>query len=290
MSIESRMEQNYPLKHVTSLGVGGRAAYFFRPRNEEEIREAYGFAIKRNLPLVIMGYGTNLLIRDTGIYGLVLQIGDNLSGVRVEGQTIHAKAGCLLSSVSKLAAYHGLTGLEFAVGIPGGIGGACFMNAGAYGGEIGPFVQKLNWIKGETKGTFDAKDYTYSYRMSNLQQEELVVTEVTLQLAPGDKNQILAQMEDFQQQRRAKQPLEHKNAGSTFKRPKGHFVGPLLEQARLKGMRIGDAMVSPKHAGFIVNTGDATATDVLALIFHIQKVIDEQFGVKLDPEIRILGE
>mgnify|MGYP000920401586 CR=1 FL=1 len=281
--------RDYPLSQVTSLGVGGPADYFARPTTETDLISALKFAEENKLDVVVLGYGTNVLVRSGGIRGLVIQLADNFAHVRVEGCTITASAGCLFSSVSKLAAHHSLTGLEFAVGIPGSIGGAVFMNAGAYDGEIGPLVRRVNFVSASGRGQWDADEFSYAYRHSRVQQENVVVTSVVLELKRGDQRQILAHMEELQQKRRARQPLEFPSAGSTFKRPAGHYVGPMIEQAGLKGFRIGGAEVSTKHAGFVVNRGGATAEDFLQVIEHIQLEIKRRFNVDLEPEIRILG-
>lgn len=221
-----------------------------------------------------------------------MQIAAPFAKASVEGRILTATTGCLLSSLSKLAFHHGLSGLEFSVGIPGGLGGATFMNAGAYGGEIGPLVRSVQLVQNGVVKTWNRQELNFSYRSSRFQQEGAVpiVTQVELELAPMDPAAILQKMNDLQNQRRSKQPLEYPSAGSTFKRPPDHYVGPLIEKAGLKGFRIGGAEVSTKHAGFIVKTGDATARDFLDLIATIQTVIKEKFGVSLEPEIRILGE
>jgi len=282
--------RDYPMANLTSLGVGGPADLLCRPTNIAEIQQALQFAESEKLPVTIIGYGSNLLVTDKGIRGLVIQIADNYAHARVEGEVIIATAGCLFSSISKLAAKHSLTGLEFAVGIPGSLGGAVFMNAGAYGGEIGPLVEQIQWVTATETGVWDKSEFTYSYRCSRVQTEQVVVAEVKLRLQPGDQQAILQQMHELQAQRRARQPLDQPSAGSVFKRPPNHYVGPMIEAAGLKGYRIGGAEVSTKHAGFIVNTGGATAQDVLDLIQHIQQTIKREFGVDLQPEVRIIGE
>lgn len=284
--------RNYPLANLTSLGVGGPADYFIQPSSLEEVVQAQRFALERGLPLTVIGYGTNLLIKDGGIRGVVVQLAAPFARVWVEGSIISATTGCLLSSLSKLALQHGLSGLEFAVGIPGGLGGAAFMNAGAYGGEVGPLIRSVQLVQDGIPKTWGREELGFSYRNSRFQSEASapIVTQVELELVPGDRRAILEKMNELQSQRRSKQPLEFPSAGSTFKRPPGHYVGPLIEQAGLKGFRIGGAEVSVKHAGFIVKRGPATAKDFLDLISLIQTVIWEKFGVKLEPEIRILGE
>lgn len=284
--------RNYPLANLTSLGVGGPADFFIQPSTLAEVVQAQRFALDGGYPLTIIGYGTNLLIKDGGIRGVVMQIAAPFAKASVEGRILTATTGCLLSSLSKLAFHYGLSGLEFSVGIPGGLGGATFMNAGAYGGEIGPLVRSVQLVQNGVVKTWNRQELNFSYRSSRFQQEGAVpiVTQVELELAPMDPAAILQKMNDLQNQRRSKQPLEYPSAGSTFKRPPDHYVGPLIEKAGLKGFRIGGAEVSTKHAGFIVKTGDATARDFLDLIATIQTVIKEKFGVSLEPEIRILGE
>lgn len=284
--------KDYPLALVTSLGVGGPADFFIRARNVQEIVQAQRFALEENYPLTVIGYGTNLLIRDGGIRGVVIQLAEPFANATVKGNQLTATTGCLFGSLSKLALHHSLSGLEFAVGIPGGLGGATFMNAGAYGGEIGPLITEVRFVQNGCEGTWNREEFSFSYRSSRLQAEAspTIVTSVTLELKPGDPQIIVETMGNLQAQRRSKQPLEYPSAGSTFKRPEGHYVGPLIEQAGLKGFRIGGAEVSTKHAGFLIKTGEATAQDFLDLIAHIQQVIFQKHGVSLEPEIRIIGE
>lgn len=282
--------KNFPMAQLTSLGVGGPADYLCKPKSIAEIQEALRYAQSNQLPITVIGYGSNLLVTDKGIRGMVIQLAENFASAAVEGTRIRATAGCLFSSVSKLAAYHGLTGLEFAVGIPGSLGGAIYMNAGAYDGEIGPLVEEVTWVTADEVGVWTKSEFTYSYRHSRVQTAEVIVAEAVLQLQPGDQGAILAKMKELQARRKARQPLDQPTAGSTFKRPPGIYVGPLIEEANLKGFSIGGAQVSTKHAGFIVNTGGATAQDVLDLIAHIQKTIKTKYNVDLQPELRIIGE
>lgn len=282
--------KNFPMAQLTSLGVGGPADYLCKPKSIAEIQEALRYAQSNQLPITVIGYGSNLLVTDKGIRGMVIQLAENFASAAVEGTRIRATAGCLFSSVSKLAAYHGLTGLEFAVGIPGSLGGAIYMNAGAYDGEIGPLVEEVTWVTADEVGVWTKSEFTYSYRHSRVQTAEVIVAEAVLQLQPGDQGAILAKMKELQARRKARQPLDQPTAGSTFKRPPGLYVGPLIEEANLKGFSIGGAQVSTKHAGFIVNTGGATAQDVLDLIALIQKTIKTKYNVDLQPELRIIGE
>lgn len=282
--------KDFPMAYLTSLGVGGPADYLCKPTNPNEIQAALIYGKTNKLPITVIGYGSNLLITDKGIRGLVIQLAENIARAHVEGNIITASAGCLFGSISKLAAYHSLSGLEFAIGIPGSLGGALYMNAGAYNGEIGPLVEEVTWVTDAEIGVWNKEEFIYSYRQSRIQTDNVIVAEAKLKLQPDNQAEILAKMKDFQAQRQARQPLDMPSAGSTFKRPPGHYVGPLIEAAKLKGYRIGGAKISTKHAGFIVNTGGATAQDVLDLIAHIQKTIKAEFNIELQTEIKILGE
>lgn len=282
--------RNFPMNQITSLGVGGPADYFYKPENITEIQQGLQYAQKHDLPITIIGYGTNLLVTDKGIRGLVIQIADNFAHADVKGTLITATSGCLFNSISRLAACHSLTGLEFAIGIPGSLGGAVYMNAGAYDGEIGPLIEKVTWVTAENVGIWDKDSFTYSYRHSRAQEEQVVIVEAQIRLKNGEQKSIYAKMKEFQTKRHARQPFDQPCAGSTFKRPEGYYVGPMIEKANLKGYTIGGAQVSTKHAGFIINTGNATAQDVLDLIAFIQKTIKEKHGVDLEPEIRTIGE
>lgn len=284
------LQRNFPMRFASSLGVGGPADFFLRPRSLSDIQEGLRFAEVHALPVTLIGYGTNLLITDKGIRGLVIQLADSFAAARVDEHEITATAGCLFGSLSRLALLHGLTGLEFAIGIPGGLGGALYMNAGAYNGEIGPLVKRVTWVSPAGAGSWTNDEFTYSYRMSRIQREKVIVTEAVLSLEPGCRETIEAQMLELQTQRRARQPLEFASAGSTFKRPPGRYVGPMIEEAGLKGFTIGGAQVSTKHAGFLINVGTDRAQDFLDLIAYIQCVVQDKYSVRLEPEIRILGE
>ena len=282
--------KNFPMDQLTSLGVGGPADFLCKPKSVAEIQAALNYAREHQLPVTIVGYGSNLLVTDKGIRGLVIQLAEHFAQAHVVGAKIRATAGCLLSSLSKLAAHHSLTGLEFAVGIPGSLGGAIYINAGAYGGEIGPLIEEITWVTADEVGVWRKADFNYGYRHSRVQTDRVIVAEAVVQLKPGNKDEILKAMKELQARRIAHQPLDQPSAGSTFKRPPGHYVGSMIEAANLKGYQIGGAQVSTKHAGFIVNTGSATAQDVLELIAHIQKTIKAKFDVDLQPELQIVGE
>lgn len=283
-------KQDYLMSQVTSFGVGGPADYFCQPTNIEEIQIALHFGNQHNLPITVIGYGTNLLVCDKGIRGLVIQIAQSYAHASVSDTLLTATAGCITSGVSKLAAYHSLTGMEFAVGIPGSFGGALYMNAGAYGGEIGPLVESVTWVTADQVGTWNREEYTYSYRHSRAQDERVILAQAQLKLELSDQATIYNKMQELQERRLEKQPLEWPSAGSTFKRPPGHYVGTMIEECKLKGYQIGGAQISTKHAGFIINAGGATAQDIFDLIAYIQKTIKERYNVDLETEVRIIGE
>ena len=243
-----------------------------------------------DVPVTVIGNGSNLLVRSGGIRGLVIRICRNLRGVEVNGDRIRAQAGTMMSSLSMAAADCDLGGLTFASGIPGTIGGGVYMNAGAYGGEMSQVVTLVEGynMAGEPF-RYSRPDLHFGYRFSRLMKENKIITHVTVQLPPGQRENLLAEMVDFNRRRAEKQPLTFFSAGSTFKRPEGAFAAQLIDECGLKGARIGGAQVSEKHAGFLINRG-GTAEDFLALMAHVQRVVYRQKGVKLEPEIKILGE
>ena len=237
----------------------------------------------------MIGNGSNLLVSDQGYAGIVLVVGKHMSRIEVRDCYLEAEAGALMSQVAKAAKEHGLTGLEFAAGIPGTIGGGAVMNAGAYGGEMSQVVTAVTVVNrnGEIM-ELDNSTMEYGYRTSVIQNQSFVVTKVTFRLQPGDPEQIAAKMEELAIRRREKQPLEYPSAGSTFKRPEGHFAGQLIMEAGLRGYSVGGAKVSEKHCGFIINTGNATAEDVKDVIWEVQRRVKERFHVELEPEIKFL--
>ena len=275
----------------TTFEIGGPADWMALPSTAAEAACVLRAASLCSVPLTVMGNGSNLLVRDKGIRGVVLKIGERMSSVRREGELVIAGAGALLSEVSGFAAQAGLTGLEFAVGIPGSIGGAVFMNAGAYDGEISSVVEQVTAVGPDgTVQTYSASDIHFSYRHSIFQENRCVICEIRLKLRPGDKENIAALMADLTRRRESRQPLEWPSAGSTFRRPPGFFAGTLVEQAGCKGLRCGNAQVSEKHAGFIINAGQASAADVQELIHTVQERVRQKSGVDLWTEIIILGE
>ena len=242
------------------------------------------------VPFFVVGNGSNLLVDDDGYRGVVAQVGPGMSRITVEGKRLVAQAGASMAQAARAALEQGLTGLEFASGIPGTVGGGVVMNAGAYGGEMSRVVEQVNVVsrEGETL-CLENETMEFGYRTSVIKNSPFVVTEVTFLLEKGDRKEIQAMMEDLAARRREKQPLEYPSAGSTFKRPAGHFAGKLIMDAGLSGFQVGGARVSEKHCGFIVNTGDATARDVRAVMGEVQRRVKEQFRVDLEPEVVLLG-
>jgi len=279
------------MKKHTTFGIGGPVDIMALPRDEDDVRTLISFCRQRDIPLFIFGMGSNLLVRDGGIRGIAIKLGENLDAVDVIGDIIQAQAGVKLATLARIAAFHSLTGLEFAEGIPGSLGGAVVMNAGAYNGEMESIVIDVTAIGPDSNlQTFKAQEMQFSYRHSIFQRNEFIVLSARLQLVSGERQEIENRMHEYARRREEKQPLDKPSAGSIFKRPQGFYVGPMLEELGLKGFRIGGAQVSAKHAGFIVNSGQATASDVLQLINYIQEKARERFGVELQTEIRVVGE
>ncbi len=278
-----------PMKNHTSFRTGGNAKLFIVPKNDGEIKEILSLCRKENVPYFVLGNGSNILVPDEGINDkVVIYLGDNLSYIELTNEnTLLVGAGTKLIQLCRFALKNSLTGLEFAYGIPGSVGGAVYMNAGAYGGEMKDVLVKSNHINSDgTDGFFEGENLNLSYRHSAYAGKDMIITSVVLKLKKGDKAEIDAAMKDFLGRRKDKQPLEYPSAGSVFKRPEGYFAGALVEQSGLKGKRIGGAMVSEKHAGFIINYDNATTTDVLELIDYCRETVKEKFGVTLEAEIR----
>ena len=281
-----------PMARFTTFRVGGPADVLVNIDSAAEISVALRAAKAAGVPVTIIGNGSNLLVRDGGIRGLVVRIAQPMSAITREGDVLHAQAGATLPSVAGFAQRSGLAGLAPMAGIPGTMGGAVIMNAGAYGGEMSQVVTRVDAIaRSDGKPIrFEGKSLGVAYRHSAMMDANVIVTNVTLRLAPGDPDAIARQTEELLAARREKQPLEYPSAGSTFKRPEGAFAAKLIDDAGLKGLRVGDAQVSEKHAGFIVNLGNATASDILALMGEVQSRVRARFDVNLEPEVRILGE
>ena len=281
---------NEPMSAHTTLKLGGPADYLVFPRSAEEITALFAEAGSYNLPVTVIGHGSNLLVLDGGIRGLVISVGKNMRGIRREGNSLTAQAGAMLGSVAAEAAEAGLSGLEFASGIPGTVGGGVTMNAGAYGGEMAQVVTRVNGIyPGGGKVSLSREEMEFGYRKSAVTEKNFIVTEAVFELQPGDPAAIRAKMAELNAQRAEKQPLDMPSAGSTFKRPEGYYAAALIDQCGLKGYSCGGARVSMKHAGFLVNTG-TSSRDFLDLMEKVQQIVEERVGVKLEPEIKILGE
>lgn len=289
--IDAWIFRNEPMKNHTTFKVGGPADIFVMPGNTSGLLLVLQICHENNLPYFVIGNGSNLLVRDGGIRGVVISL-KSLTKIRLaDDNRIYAQAGVMMPDLSKTALEYGLAGLEFAEGIPGSIGGGVAMNAGAYGGEIKDIFCKAKVIdKNLQLIEIDLEFMDFGYRKSVVQEQGYIVCGVTMQLAPGDKVEIAAKMADFRGRRQEKQPLEKPSAGSTFKRPPGHFAGKLIMDAGLQGFSIGGAQVSEKHCGFVINKGDATAADILELIQHVQHTVKDKFGVMLETEVKVLGE
>ncbi len=274
----------------TTFRIGGPADCFLQLENEEQLINVQRYLSRVELPFFILGNGSNLLVCDAGYPGVILQIGKMMSEIKVMGCTIKAQAGASMAQVARTALEHGLTGLEFASGIPGTIGGGVVMNAGAYDGEMCQVVKQVRVInrQGEVM-ELDNETMEFGYRTSAVKNNGLTVTEVVFELKSGDKEQIRAKMDDFAARRREKQPLEYPSAGSTFKRPEGNFAGKLIMEAGLRGYQCGGARVSDKHCGFVINAGNATAEDVRDVISEVQRQVKDKFLVELETEVLFLG-
>ena len=281
--------ENVVLAPYTTMRTGGPAALFAEPRNAQQLARVHQWAQEKGLPLLILGNGSNLLIADSGFDGLVIHLGRALSEVSVFANTLTAQAGASLAAAARAAAQASLTGLEFAAGIPGSIGGAVCMNAGAYGGEIAQVIVSARVLTPEGVRTVSKEELTLGYRSSAVMQNGWVVLEATFELTPGNPDQIKATMADLAARRREKQPLQYPSCGSFFKRPVGYYAGALIEQAGLKGYRVGDAQVSEMHAGFVINRGHATSSEIYRLMQEVQRRVQAQFGVTLEPEVRLIG-
>lgn len=280
-----------PMQKHTTFRIGGPADIMILPNSIEELQEILGIIRDADVSYMVIGAGSNLLVSDKGIRGVVIKIGPAFANINIEGNKLIAGAGATLTAISRRAQAASLSGLEFAVGIPGSIGGAIMMNAGAYGGEICQVLESAEVMDslGNIKNYSD-QEMHFGYRHSRLMEEELIALSGTFLLKPDDPELILSRMQDITERRREKQPIDMPCAGSVFKRPPDNYVGPLVEKAGLKGYRIGGAEVSTKHAGFIVNVGGATCKDVLDLIGFVQSTIKEKYNVTLEPEIRVVGE
>ena len=285
-----RVLMNEPMCRHTTFRVGGPADVMFFPQSAEELQRAMALARAQGADVLVTGNGSNLVVRDGGVRGLVIVLGEHMARIGVEGACLRAQAGAMLARVSAAAQEAGLSGLEFASGIPGTLGGGCAMNAGAYGGQLSDVLSCATVLLDGEVRTLSRDEMQMSYRSTLPLRTGGIVLEAKFELHADDPAEIMARMKDLNARRRDKQPLNLPNAGSTFKRPEGHFAGALIEGCGLKGARVGGAQVSEKHAGFIVNTGGATASDILGLIALVQRRVLAETGVALETEVRIVGE
>lgn len=285
------VKQQEPMSRHTTFRIGGPADFYLCPHSTKEVQEIVEICKEEKLPYFVLGNGSNLLVSDRGYRGVVIQLWKNFSDITVKDCCIQAKAGALLSKVAAEALEAGLTGMEFVSGIPGTIGGAAFMNAGAYGGEMKDIIKSVKVLdtQGEAR-VLPKEELKMGYRTSIVKEKGYTVLSVELELTRGNQEEIRNTMEDLKERRTSKQPLEMPSAGSTFKRPEGYFAGKLIMDSGLRGFSVGGAQVSEKHCGFVVNKGGATAMDVLNLIREVQRRVKEQFGVDLETEVRFLGE
>ena len=287
---EENVLENEPMSAHTTFRVGGPADLYVIPEDFDEVRDVLRACDEAGVDRFVLGRGSDLLVSDEGYRGVIVAVADGLTGVSVDGTEMTCQAGVGLREASEMACELGLSGLEFACGIPGSVGGACFMNAGAYDGCIADVLKCVRVLRPDGSfETIDVADLNLGYRRSRVATDGLVVLSATFALQRGDGERIRAKMDDLTARREEKQPLELPSAGSTFKRPEGHFAGKLIMDAGLQGYQVGGAAVSKKHAGFVVNVDDATAADVHAVIEHVQDEVERQFGVSLEPEVRFLG-
>lgn len=288
---EENVFKNEPMCHHTTFKVGGEASLFIRITAKEQLNRLIPFLRKLEIDYFVLGNGSNVLIGDRGYRGVILSIGDGLNAMQINENQITAEAGALLSAISEYAALHGLSGMEFASGIPGTIGGAVVMNAGAYDGDMSMITESVLIINGAGEEMVLSNDsMEFTYRSSAIKNRPYVVHAVTLRLFAGDSVEIHKKMTDFSNQRKEKQPLEYASAGSTFKRPPGKFAGKLIMDAGLRGYSIGGACVSEKHCGFIINRGTATAADILEVINEVKERVYDRFDIRLESEVICLGD
>ena len=288
---EEQVKTEEPMKNHTTFRVGGSARYFVMPRTAEEVAKITELCIQENVPYYIVGNGSNLLVSDKGYDGVIIQIYKQMSQVEVKGNEVYAQAGALLSMIAKRALDAELAGFEFAAGIPGTLGGACVMNAGAYGGEMKDVLKSVTVLDKEGKvRTLAKEELELGYRTSVIAKKGYIVLEAVIELQKGKGEEIKAIMDDLKEKRITKQPLEYPSAGSTFKRPEGYFAGKLIQDAGLRGFQVGGAQVSEKHCGFVINKDGATASDVMELMRQVSDKVYDKFEVRLEPEVKRLGE
>lgn len=284
------IRKNEPMKNHTSFKIGGNADEFCEAHSKEDVCRLIDYANDKGIPYTFIGNGSNILVGDGGVRGLVVKLARGFDKITVDGCEIVSECGALLSKLAAEAYRASLTGLEFASGIPGTLGGGIYMNAGAYGGELKDVIKSVTYLENGVVSEKTAEELDFGYRKSFFTDRNAVILSAVLSLKKGNAEEIKALADEYRMRRTSKQPLNFPSAGSTFKRPDGYFAGKLIEDAGLKGYKIGGARVSEKHSGFIINTGNATAADVIALIKHIQSTVAEKFGVELKTEVKMLGE
>lgn len=284
--------ENASMADYSSFRAGGKASFLVMPESESRFADTLNLLSSEDVEYFVLGNGSNILISDKGYDGVIVKTSKAFSDIKVDGEYICAGAGALLSAVSKKALENSLTGMEFASGIPGSVGGGAFMNAGAYGMEMKDIITEVKLLSRDGKQIFfkDVSEMDYGYRHSVLYDTGDVVLGVKLKLEKGDSLKIKLLMDELMNRRNSRQPVNYYSAGSFFKRPKGHFAGKLIQDAGLKGTRVGDAEVSMLHGGFIINKGNATATDIIRLMHIVQAKVMDEFGIMLEPEVRIIGE
>lgn len=288
---DSNVRCDEPMSSHCTFRAGGTAKYYVIPDEYKKVRDVLRLCVEENIPYYVIGNGSNLLVQDDGFDGVIIEIDSALAKIEINGNEIVAKAGAKLSKIAVKALNESLTGFEFAHGIPGNLGGAVTMNAGAYGGEM---KDVLKWVKvldnnGEMK-TLKAEELELGYRTSIIVKEKMIVLEACIELHEGNRDEIEMHMKELMAKRKEKQPLEYPSAGSTFKRPEGYFAGKLIMDAGLRGYLVGEAQVSEKHCGFVINRGNATAADVRTLMQNVADIVEEKFGVRLEPEVKMIGE
>lgn len=288
---ENRIYTNEPMKKHTTFRVGGNADFFVVPKTGDEIKSVVSLCREMDMPYYILGNGSNLLVGDKGYRGVIIQIYKEMDAIKIEGNRITVQAGALLSKIGNAALEAELTGFEFAAGIPGTMGGAVFMNAGAYGGEMKDVLECVTVLTpaGEIV-TLQKKELELGYRTSIIGKKNYIVLEAAIVLEKGNKEAIKARMDELRSLRIEKQPLEYPSAGSTFKRPEGYFAGKLIQDCGLRGFQVGGAQVSEKHCGFVINKDNATAADVLELMHQVSAAVKDKFGVELEAEVKKLGD
>lgn len=287
---DTRKFFDFPLSRMTSFKTGGNAPLVFSPADVDELAQAVDICRRNEVNFYVLGRATNVLVSDSGIDGVVIRVGKDMSKIRVEGETIYAEAGATMVALSNTAAENGLSGLEFCCGIPGTLGGGIVMNAGAYGGEIKDITASVTVLDGCRRLEFSGASCEFSYRSSRFQEENSIITGAVLRLEKGDAKEIRARMADFNARRVSNTPAGQPSAGSVFKRPKNDYAARLIEEAGLKGLKIGGAEVSKIHSGFIVNTGGATSADIYKLLLQIREIVYNKFGIILETEIKLIGD